>query len=52
MTAGLQLMKNALTSLAKSVLIPWGSPAEISAADAAILLFFLKKRGLRITALI
>ena len=36
MTAGLTLVKNVLTPLAKSVLIPLGSAAATSAADAAI----------------
>ena len=36
MTAGLPLLKNVLTSLAKSVLLPLGLSAGISAADAAI----------------
>ena len=36
MTAGLPLMKNVLTPLAKSVLIPLGLKAVASATDAAI----------------
>ena len=36
MTAGLPLLKNVFTSLAKSVLLPLGLSAGISAADAAI----------------
>ena len=36
MTAGLPLMKSVLTSLAKSVLLPLGLSAGMSAADAAI----------------
>ena len=37
MTAGLPLMKSVLTLLAKSILIPLGLSAGISAANAAIL---------------
>ena len=36
MTAGLPLMKNVLTSLAKSVLVPLGLTVAASATDAAI----------------
>ena len=36
MTAGLPLMKNVLTPLPKSVLIPLGLTAAASATDAAI----------------
>ena len=36
MPAGLQLMKTVLTPLAKSVLLPLGLSAGMSAADAAI----------------
>ena len=36
MTAGLPLMKNVLTPLAKYVLLPFGLSARMSAADAAI----------------
>ena len=36
MTAGLPLMKNVLTPLAKSVLIALGLSSEITAADAAV----------------
>ena len=36
MTAGLPLMKNVLTPFAKSILIPLGLSAGMSAADAAI----------------
>ena len=36
MTAGLPLMKNVLTPLAKCVLVPLGFSAWTSAADAAI----------------
>ena len=36
MTAGLPLMKNVLTALAKNVLLPFGLSAGTSAADAAI----------------
>ena len=36
MTAGLVLMKNKLTPLAKSILIPLGISVEMSAADTAI----------------
>ena len=36
MTAGLPLMKNVHTPLAKNVLLPFGLSAGISAADAAI----------------
>ena len=36
MRAGLPLMKNVLTSLAKSALIPLGLSAGMSAADAVI----------------
>ena len=36
MTAGLSLMKNVLTPLAKTVLIPLGLTAVASATDAAI----------------
>ena len=33
---GLSLMKNVIKPLAKSILIPWGSTAAASAADAGI----------------
>ena len=36
MTAGLPLMKNVLTPLAKNILLPFGLSAGMSAADAAI----------------
>ena len=36
MTAGLPLMKNIFTPLAKSVLLPFGWSAAMSATDAAI----------------
>ena len=36
MTAGLPLMKKIVTTLAKSVLLPLGLWAEMSAADAVI----------------
>ena len=36
MTAGLALMKNGLTPLVKSVLIPLGLSVGMSAADTAI----------------
>ena len=36
MSAGLPLMKNVLTPLAKCVLMPLGLPAAMSATDAAI----------------
>ena len=36
MTAGLPLMRNVLTSLAKNVLIPLGLTAAAAATDAAI----------------
>ena len=36
MAAGLPLMKNAVTSLAKSVLVPLGSTAVASTTDAGI----------------
>ena len=36
MTAGLPLMKKALTTLAKSVLLPLGLKARMAATDAAI----------------
>ena len=36
MSAGLPLMKNVLTLFAKSVLIPLGKSAGMSAADAAV----------------
>ena len=36
MTAGLPLMKSALTRLVKSVLLPLGLSAGMSAVDAAI----------------
>ena len=36
MTAGLPLMKNVLTLLAKNILLPFGLSAGMSAADAAI----------------
>ena len=36
MTAGLPLMKNVLTALAKNVLLPFGLSAGTSAADAAV----------------
>ena len=37
MTGGLPLIKNALTSLAKIVLIPLGLTAAASATDASVL---------------
>ena len=37
MAAGLPLMKNLLTPLAKNVLLPFGLSAGMSAVDAAIL---------------
>ena len=49
MTAGLLFMKSVLTSLAKSVLLPLGLSAGMSAADAAIQ---KKIYGSRTTALI
>ena len=36
MTAGLPLMKNVLTQLAKNVLLPFGLSARVSAANLAI----------------
>ena len=36
MTAGLPLMKNVLTPLAKNFLLPFGLSAAMSATDAAI----------------
>ena len=36
MTAGLPRMKSALTPLAKRILLPFGLPAAMSAADASI----------------
>ena len=36
MTAGLPLMKNVLTQLAKNVLLPFGLSAWVSATDTAI----------------
>ena len=49
MPAGLPLMKNVLTPFAKSILIPLGLSAGMSAADTAIQKKF---HGSRITALI
>ena len=49
MKVGLPLMKNVLTSLAKSVLMPLGFTAAVSATDAAIQ---KKIFGLRMTTLI
>ena len=49
MKVGLPLMKNVLTSLAKSVLMPLGFAATVSATDAAIQ---KKIFGLRMTTLI
>ena len=48
MAAGLPLMKSILTSLAKSVLLPLGLSAGMSAADAVI----KKNHGSGTTALI
>ena len=47
--SGLLLMKNVLKPLSKSVLIPLGSPAAVSAADAGI---SKKNIGLGVTTLI
>ena len=57
MTAGLPLMKSVITLLAKSVLIPLGLSAGMSAADAAIQKKFYESGrpsnlALRTTALI
>ena len=48
-TAGLQLMKSVLTPLAKSILLPFGLSAAMSATDATIP---KKNHGSGITALI
>ena len=48
MTAGLPLMRNVLTPLAKNVLLPFGLSATMSATDAAI----QKNHRLETTALI
>ena len=48
MTARLPLMKNELTPLAKSVLIPFGLAAVASATDAAIQ---KKKKNMDLTRL-
>ena len=48
MTAGLPLMKNVLTPLAKNFLLPFGLSAAMSATDAAV----QKNHRLETTALI
>ena len=45
MNTGLHLLKNALTPLAKSVLVPLGLTAAASATNAAIQKRFLGVRG-------